>query len=317
MPDRSSGPVRPVSGTEVPRFAGSGSFARVPEIHRVGDYDVAVLGVPFDAGTSYRPGARFGPMAVRQASRHLRPGHHVELDTAPFDRIQVVDAGDVPVSPFSIDAALARIEGHARDVGAGGRRVLAIGGDHTIALPMLRAVVREHGPVALVHFDAHLDTWNTYFDAPTTHGTVFRRAFEEGLLVEDHSIHVGIRGPLYERADMDEDRRLGFRTIRASDLDILGTSGAIQAVTERTDSLPVYLSVDIDVLDPAFAPGTGTPESGGLTSRELLRVLRGLSGVHLVGGDVVEVAPAYDHAEITSIAAATVLFDLMCLMARA
>lgn len=202
-------------------------------------------------------------------------------------------------------------------MGAGGRRVLAIGGDHTIALPMLRAVVREHGPVALVHFDAHLDTWNTYFDAPTTHGTVFRRAFEEGLLVEDHSIHVGIRGPLYERADMDEDKRLGFRTIRASDLDILGTSGAIQAVTERVESLPVYLSVDIDVLDPAFAPGTGTPESGGLTSRELLRVLRGLSGVHLVGGDVVEVAPAYDHAEITSIAAATVLFDLMCLMARA
>jgi agmatinase len=317
MPDRSSGPVRPVSGTEVPRFAGSGSFARVPEIDRVSDYDVAVLGVPFDAGTSYRPGARFGPMAVRQASRHLRPGHHVELDTAPFDKIQVVDAGDVPVSPFSMDAALGRIEGHARDVGAGGRRVLAIGGDHTIALPMLRAVVREHGPVALVHFDAHLDTWNTYFDAPTTHGTVFRRAFEEGLLVEDHSIHVGIRGPLYERADMDEDKRMGFRTIRASDLDIVGTSGAIQAVTERVDSLPVYLSVDIDVLDPAFAPGTGTPESGGLTSRELLRVLRGLSGVHLVGGDVVEVAPAYDHAEITSIAAATVLFDLMCLMARA
>jgi agmatinase len=305
-----------VSGTEVPRFAGSGSFARVPEIDRVGDYDVAVLGVPFDAGTSYRPGARFGPMAVRQASRHLRPGHHVELDTAPFDRIQVVDAGDVPVSPFSIDAALGRIEAHAADVGRGGRRVLAIGGDHTIALPMLRSVVREHGPVALVHFDAHLDTWDTYFDAPTTHGTVFRRAFEEGLLVEDHSIHVGIRGPLYDRADMDEDKRLGFRTIRASDLDVLGTSGAIQAVTERVDSLPVYLSVDIDVLDPAFAPGTGTPEAGGLTSRELLRVLRGLSGVHLVGGDVVEVAPAYDHAEITSIAAATVLFDLISLMAR-
>ncbi|MGW3038341.1 agmatinase [Streptomyces sp. NPDC001178] len=312
MPD----PIRPVSGTDVPRFAGSGSFARLPEIDRVGDYDVAVLGVPFDAGTSYRPGARFGPMAVRQASRHLRPGHHVELDTAPFDRIQVVDAGDVPVTPFSIDTALGQIEGHAREVGYGGRRVLAIGGDHTVALPMLRSVVREHGPVALVHFDAHLDTWDTYFDAPTTHGTVLRRAFEEGLLVEDHSIHVGIRGPLYERADMDEDKRLGFRTIRASDLDDLGTAGTIQAVTERVDDLPVYLSIDVDVLDPAFAPGTGTPESGGLTSRELLRVLRGLTDVHLVGADVVEVAPAYDHAEITSIAAATVLFDIICLMSR-
>ncbi|MFF4362225.1 agmatinase [Streptomyces sp. NPDC001604] len=312
MPD----PIRPVSGTDVPRFAGSGSFARLPEIDRVGDYDVAVLGVPFDAGTSYRPGARFGPMAVRQASRHLRPGHHVELDTAPFDRIQVVDAGDVPVTPFSIDTALGQIEQHAREVGHSGRRVLAIGGDHTVALPMLRSVVREHGPVALIHFDAHLDTWDTYFDAPTTHGTVLRRAFEEGLLVEDHSIHVGIRGPLYERADMDEDKRLGFRTIRASDLDDLGAAGTIQAVTERVDDLPVYLSIDIDVLDPAFAPGTGTPESGGLTSRELLRVLRGLTDVHLVGADVVEVAPAYDHAEITSIAAATVLFDIICLMSR-
>lgn len=316
MPEQPSPITGPVSGTDVPRFAGSGSFARVPLIDQVGSYDLAVLGVPFDTGTSYRPGARFGPMAVRQASRHLRPGHHVELETAPFEEIQVVDAGDVPVTPFSIDAALARIEGHAREAGGGGRRVLAIGGDHTVALPMLRAAVREHGPVALVHFDAHLDTWNTYFDAPMTHGTVFRRAFEEGLLVEDHSIHVGIRGPLYDRGDMDEDKRLGFRTIRASDLDVLGTGGAIEAVTERVADLPVYLSVDIDVLDPAFAPGTGTPEAGGLTSRELLRLLRGLTGLHLVGGDVVEVAPAYDHAETTALAAATVLFDMVCLMAR-
>ncbi|GAA4560356.1 agmatinase [Streptomyces collinus] len=316
MPDPSRDPVRPVDGMAVPRFAGSGSFARVPEIDRVGDYDVAVLGVPFDAGTSYRPGARFGPMAVRQASRHLRPEYHVELDISPFTALQVVDAGDVPVTPYSIDTALGQITGHARDVAHGGRRVLAIGGDHTIALPMLRTAVAGHGPVALVHFDAHLDTWDTYFHAPTTHGTVFRRAFEEGLLIEDHSIHVGIRGPVYDRADLDADKRLGFRTIRAGDIDLLGTAGAIQAITERVDDLPVYLSVDIDVLDPAFAPGTGTPESGGLTSRELLQVLRGLTGLNIVGGDVVEVAPAYDHAEITSIAAATVLFDLITLMAR-
>jgi agmatinase len=289
----------------------------LPEIDRVTNYDIAILGVPFDSGTSYRPGARFGPMAVRQASRHLRPGHHVELDCSPFQSVQVVDAGDVPVTPFSIDAAMAQISGFAGEVLSGDRKVVAIGGDHTIALALLRSVVRERGPVALVHFDAHLDTWDTYFDAPVTHGTVFRRAFEEGLLVEDHSIHVGIRGPLYDYGDLADDRRMGFRTIRTSDLDVLGVDGTLGAIVERVDDLPVYLSIDIDVLDPAFAPGTGTPEMGGLTSRELLRVLRGLTDLNIVGGDVVEVAPPYDHGEITTLAAATVVYDIVTLMARA
>jgi agmatinase len=309
-------PVGPVDGRLVPRFAGASTFARLPEIERVTSYDIAILGVPFDNGTSYRPGARFGPMAVRQASRHLRPGHHVELDCAPFEMVQVVDAGDVPVTPFDIDAAMEQIVGVAGEVLRGGSKIVAIGGDHTIALPMLRSVVRERGPVALVHFDAHLDTWGTYFHAPLTHGTVFRRAFEEGLLVEDHSIHVGIRGPLYGYGDLAEDRRMGFRTIRTSDIDVLGIDGTLGAIVERVDDLPVYLSVDIDVLDPAFAPGTGTPEAGGLTSRELLRVLRGLTELNIVGGDVVEVAPAYDHGEITALAAATVIYDLVTLMAR-
>lgn len=316
MPGHVSEPVGPVDGRKVPRFAGSGSFGRLPEIDRVPDYDVAVLGAPFDNGTSYRPGARFGPMAVRQASRHLRPGHHVELDTSPFTAIQVVDAGDVPVTPFSIDEAMAQIAGHAGDLLQGDRKVIAVGGDHTIALPMLRSVVRAHGPVALVHFDAHLDTWDTYFNAPTTHGTIFRRAFEEGLLIEDHSMHVGIRGPIYGRADLDDDLRFGFRTIRASDIDDLGVPGTIEAITSRVADLPVYLSIDIDVLDPSFAPGTGTPEAGGLSSRELLRVLRGLTDVNLVSADLVEVSPAYDHAEITAIAAATVIFDIIALLAR-
>ena len=316
MPEHISEPVGPVDGRKVPRFAGSGSFARLPEIDRVPDYDVAVLGVPFDSGTSYRPGARFGPMGVRQASRHLRPGHHVELDCSPFAAIQVVDAGDVPVTPFSIEEAIGQIAAHAGELLHGGRKVIAVGGDHTIALPMLRSVVREHGPVALVHFDAHLDTWDTYFNAPTTHGTIFRRAFEEQLLIEDHSIHVGIRGPIYGREDLDDDRRFGFRTIRASDIDVLGVTGAIDAITERVSDLPVYLSIDIDVLDPSVAPGTGTPEAGGLSSRELLRVLRGLTSLNLVSADLVEVAPAYDHAEITCIAAATVIFDIVTLLGR-
>jgi agmatinase len=253
-------PIGPVEGTKVPRFAGAATFARIPEIDRVTDYDVAVLGVPFDSGSSYRPGARFGPMAVRQASRHLRPGHHVELDCAPFSAIQVADAGDVAVTPFSIDDAIGQIQAHATDLVGGGRRVIAIGGDHTVALPLLRSVVREHGPVALVHFDAHLDTWNTYFNAPVTHGTIFRRAFEEGLLVEDHSVHVGIRGPIYDHADLADDTRFGFRTIRASDIDDLGVNGAIEAITARVADVPVYLSVDIDVLEPGTAPRLARPD---------------------------------------------------------
>ena len=318
MSTRNPNPIGPVSGTEVPRYAGSASFARIPEIHTVSDYDIAILGVPFDGGTSFRPGARFGPMEVRKSSRHLRPAFHVELDVAPFERVQVVDAGDVACTPFGIDDAVRQIEAKAHQVqgGSGDRRVIAVGGDHTVALPMLRSVVRQHGPVALVHFDAHLDTWDTYFDAPLTHGTVLRRAFEEGLLAEDQSIHLGVRGPIYDRIDLKEDADFGFKAIRSSDLDRIGIDAAVEQVQQRVGDTPVYLSIDIDVLDPAFAPGTGTPEAGGLQSRELLALLRNLNGLNVVGADVVEVAPAYDHAEITTVAAATVVYDLVALMAN-
>ncbi|MCV7179414.1 agmatinase [Mycolicibacterium sphagni] len=315
MSDAPPPPVGATPSTQVPRYAGRGTFARIADIHEVSDYDIAVVGLPFDGGTSYRPGARFGPMAVRQAARTLRPGYHVEFGVAPLEQVQIVDAGDVTITPFDIPEACRQIETGMREIiGDRGRRVVAIGGDHTVALPNLRALHAFHGPLALVHFDAHLDTWDTYFNAPVTHGTPFRRAFEEGLLIEDHSIHVGIRGPIYDRMDLDDDARMGFRIIRAGDLDVMGVEAAVDVVARRVDDLPVYLSIDIDVLDPAFAPGTGTPESGGLTSRELLRMLRRLKGVNVVGADVVEVAPAYDHAEITSIAAATVVFDLLSLI---
>lgn len=310
-------PIGALEATVVPRFAGLGTFARIPAIDSVPDYDIAVLGVPFDGGTSYRPGARFGPMGVRQASRHLRPRFHVELDAAPLEQVQVVDAGDVPCTPYSIDEAVRQIEGFAREVvGNRDRRLVTIGGDHTVALPMLRAARDKYGPIALIHFDAHLDTWDTYFKAPITHGTVFRRAFEEGLLAEEKSIHVGIRGPIYDRLDLVDDASFGFRVIRAGDLDTLGIDGAVDAVRRRVGDTPVYLSIDIDVLDPAFAPGTGTPEMGGLSSRELLHLLRRLDGLNLIGADVVETAPAYDHAEITCVAAATVAFDLITLMSK-
>jgi agmatinase len=308
-------PIGATPSTQVPRYAGKSTFARIADIHEVTDYDIAVVGLPFDGGTSYRPGARFGPMAVRQAARTLRPGYHVEFGVAPLEQVQIVDAGDVTITPFDITEACTQIENGMREIiGGRGRRVVAIGGDHTVALPNLRALHSFHGPLALVHFDAHLDTWDTYFNAPVTHGTPFRRAFEEGLLIEDHSIHVGIRGPIYDRMDLEDDARMGFRIIRAGDLDVMGVEAAVDIVARRVADLPVYLSIDIDVLDPAFAPGTGTPESGGLTSRELLRMLRRLDGINVVGADVVEVAPAYDHAEITSIAAATVVFDLLSLI---
>ncbi|MEV6138123.1 agmatinase [Nocardia sp. NPDC051990] len=315
MPQPKDTLIGALPATEVPRFAGKGTFARIADIHEVDDYDVAILGVPFDGGTSYRPGARFGPLAVRQAARALRPGYHVEFGLAPLEEVQVVDAGDITVTPYDIAEACKQIENHASEILRGGdRRIVSIGGDHTIALPNLRALHAKHGPVALLHFDAHLDTWDTYFNQPVNHGTIFRRAFEEGLLVEDHSIHVGIRGPIYDKMDLNDDARMGFRTIRAGDLDVMGIEAAVDVVRRRIGDIPVYVSVDIDVLDPAFAPGTGTPEAGGLTSRELLRMLRQLTGLNIVGADIVEVAPAYDHAEITCIAAATLVFDLVSLM---
>ncbi|MCU1550845.1 MAG: Agmatinase [Glaciihabitans sp.] len=309
--------VGPADGTKIPRYAGSSTFARLPRIDEVSRYDVAVLGAPFDGGVSYRPGARFGPSSIRQASRNLRPAFNPELNIAPFRVLQAVDAGDVPCNPFDIDEALRQIDVEASALIGAGQRLITLGGDHTIALGTLRAVARKHGPVALIHFDAHLDTWNSYFGADRTHGTVFRRAFEEGLLLPDSSIHVGIRGPLYDSQDLVDDAGFGFSIIRATDFDRLGVDEIIRRARERIGDAKVYLSVDIDVLDPAFAPGTGTPEMGGFTSRELLALLRGLPGGQLVAADVVEVSPAYDHAEITALAAATVAYEMMSLMAVA
>lgn len=309
-------PVGPVDATQVPRYAGLGTFARLPQLEAVPDYDIAILGVPFDGGTSFRPGARFGPSSIREASRLLRPGYHVELDCIPVEAHQVVDAGDIACTPYDNHRAVEQIEQAARRFVGPDKTVIALGGDHTIALPMLRATTAVHGPVALLHFDAHLDTWDTYFEEPITHGTMFRRAFEEGLLLEDSSMHVGIRGPVYDQDDFLRDHEFGFQIIRCTDLDEIGAPAVIQRIRERIGDTPVYLSLDIDVLDPAFAPGTGTPEMGGLTSRELLRVLRGLGGLNIVGADVVEVAPAYDHADTTALAAATVVFDLLGLITR-
>jgi agmatinase len=244
----------------------------------------------------------------------LRP-YNPALKIEPFGGQQVVDAGDLAANPFDIQAAIAQVQEGATRLTEGGARLLTLGGDHTIALPLLRAMAGRHGPVAVLHFDAHLDTWDTYFGEPYTHGTPFRRASEEGLIDTGHSMHVGIRGPLYGESDLADDERLGFRAVHCTQVDDLGVTGVVERMRARLGDRPVYVSVDIDVLDPAHAPGTGTPEAGGLSARELLGMLRGLAGLSLVSADIVEVAPAYDHAEITGIAAAHVGYELLSVMA--
>ena len=314
MSKKDTPPVQPVSGTVVPRYAGPSTFCRLPELRDVPYCDVAVLGIPFDAGTSYRPGARFGPQAIRQASRHLRTNFHPAYDTEPFREVQVADAGDVACNPFNIDEAIGQIEIVASEILNKADALVSLGGDHTIAVPLLRAVNKKFGQVALVHFDAHLDTWDTYFGAPYTHGTPFRRAAEESLFNDQASMHVGIRGPLYSREDLVNDEELGFKVVHCDELESHGVDHVIKRIRERVGENPLYLSIDIDVLDPAHAPGTGTPEIAGLSSRELVNIIRGLQGLNLVAADIVEVAPAYDQAEITSLAAATIAFEMVNLI---
>lgn len=308
-------PTGPVDATKVPRFTEPATFARLPRIDEVERCGVAILGVPFDSGVTYRPGARFGPGGIRAGSKLLRP-YHPGLDVEPFAVQQVTDAGDVACNPFDIKESIDAIERAAsellRDVG----HLIALGGDHTVALPLLRATRAKFGEVALVHFDAHLDTWDTYFGAPYTHGTPFRRAAEEGLFVSDRSAHVGTRGSLYARGDLPSDEDLGFTVISAADYARISIDEVAEEIRVRVGDAPVYVSIDVDVMDPAHAPGTGTPEAGGLTSRELLLTLRALDGLPIVGADVVEVAPAYDHAELTTVAASHVVYELLGLLAR-
>jgi agmatinase len=279
--------VGPVDGQLVPRYAGLTTFARLPRDEDVPGRDVAIVGVPFDTGVTYRPGARFGPSHIRQSSRLLRP-YNPELDVSPFAGQQVVDAGDLVCNPFDITTAVRQIEEQAFALIDGGANLVTLGGDHTIAYPLLRAHHRRYGPVALVHFDAHLDTWDTYFNAPLTHGTPFRRAAEEGL----------------------------FTIIHCAEFEHRTVTDVVEQLRRTIGSHPLYVSIDIDVLDPSHAPATGTPEAGGLTSRELLAIVRGFDGLNLVGADIVEVSPAYDHAEITGVAAANLAYELVSLLAR-
>ena len=306
-------PIGPRDDPSMPRYAGLATFALLPRIEDVDHADIAVLGVPFDAGTSFRPGARFGPNHIREHSRQLHPYHQVQ-EAYPFSTLQVVDAGDVGVGPYDIAQAVTAIESRARALIDAGSRIVALGGDHTIALPLLRATAHARGPVAVLHFDAHLDTWDTLHGASVWHGSPFRRASEEGLIDLSRSQHVGIRGGIYDPSELVDDGELGFERIHSDEFQRRPLDDIVTQVRDRLGDGPVYVSVDIDVLDPAHAPGTGTPEVAGLTTRELFCALRGLRGLDIVGCDVVEVAPAYDHAGITGLAAAHTAWELITLM---
>lgn len=306
--------VGPPDSEQIPRYAGFSTFARLPRADEVDHVDVGILGIPFDSGVSFRPGARFGPSAVREASRLLQ-GYHQFLEIEPFKTQQVADLGDVTANPFNIEEALDAVEKAATGYLQQGTRLVSIGGDHTLALPLLRAVAREHGPVALLHFDAHLDTWDTYFGQPYTHGTPFLRAHEEGLLDSARLCHIGTRAALHHPSDLDRDERIGFGIISSVDIAREGVDSAIESIRRRIGDAPVYISIDIDVLDPAHAPGTGTPEGGGMTTREMQMILRGIRDLRIVSADIVEVAPAYDWANITSTAAANLAYELVSMFA--
>ena len=299
----------------VPRYAGIASFMRLPVAASAEGLDVALFGVPFDGGTTNRPGARHGPRAIREQSSLIRRVHPVTR-VAPYDRLRVADVGDATANPFDLADALRGIAAFAADIVAHGALPLAAGGDHLISLPLLRAVARG-GPVGLIHFDAHSDTNDRYFGAnPYTHGSPFRRAIEEGLLDPARCVQIGIRGSIYGAHDHDYARAQGVRIVTIEEFGERGASDTMRLARERVGEGPAYVSFDIDSLDPSMAPGTGTPEIGGLTTREAQAMLRGLAGVRIVGADVVEVSPPFDVGGMTALAAATVMFELLCAIAQ-
>ena len=308
-------PYRPTDAQVIPRFAGIRTFMRLPHVTDLEGVDAAAVGIPFDTGTSYRSGARFGPEAIRSASALLRPFHPV-FGIDLVERLSVVDYGDLPVAPGDTEETFRRVEAAFGPLVEAGVFPLVLGGDHSITLPELRVLARAHGPMALVQLDSHTDTWEAYFGQRYFHGTTFKRAVEEGLLEPSASVQAGMRGALYSASDLGDARALGFSVIPSEELRALGPEGYAAVVREKTANRPVFVSFDIDFLDPAVAPGTGTPEIAGFTTAEAVALLRALRGIRLVGCDVVEVAPQYDGpGQQTALAAANVLWELLALRA--
>ncbi len=304
----------PADSFVTPRFSGVRTFMRLPNTQDLKNSDVAIVGAPFDTGATFRAGARFGPEGIRAAS-HLLRRYNPSLEVVIFDHLSVIDYGDVPVVPGYIEASYESIKGGLEPIHRASVVPIVLGGDHSIALPELRAAAAVHGPLALVQFDSHPDTWDAYFGQKHTHGTPFRRAVEEGLLDPSRSIQVGMRGSIYDQGDWNDAIEMGFDLVPTDAVRKLGTDETISRIRERVGDAKVYVSFDVDFVDPAFAPGTGTPEIGGFTSREAQEFVRGLVGLDLIGFDVVEVYPAYDPAQITALLAANVAHEFLSLIA--
>ena len=288
---------------------------RLPHVTEPVAVDAAAVGIPFDTATSFRPGARFGPEAIRSASVLLRP-YHPALEIDVLEAVSVVDYGDLPVAPGDTEGTYRRIEDGLAPLVEAGVFPLVLGGDHSITLAELRALARRHGPMALVQLDSHTDTWDEYFDQKYFHGTTFKRAAEEGLIEPPASVQAGMRGSLFAQSDLDDARGLGFTVIPSEELRALGPAGYARTVRAKVGDRPVFFSFDIDFLDPAFAPGTGTPEVAGFSTAEAVAFLRALAGIRLAGCDVVEVAPPYDGpGQVTALAAANIALELLALHA--
>lgn len=304
---------QPLGGNAMPRFAGPGTMMRLPAAESPEGLDAAFIGIPLDIGTSNRPGARFGPRGIRQESVMLRP-YNMATGAAPFDSLQVADLGDVAINTFNLLKSVEIITDYYRRVLAAGVIPLTLGGDHTLVLPILRAMKEKHGPVALVHVDAHADVNDSMFGEAIAHGTPFRRAVEEGLLDCERVTQIGLRGTGYTAEDFNWPRRQGFRVVTAEECWHRSLVELMAEVRVRVGERPTYISFDIDGLDPSCAGGTGTVEWGGLTAIQGLEIVRGCQGLNIVGGDLVEVAPAYDPSGNTALLGATLLYEMLCVL---
>ena len=304
---------QPISGNALARFSGPNTFMRLPSANDLADLDVAVLGVPMDIGTSWRSGTRFGPKEVRAESAMLRP-YNLQTGAAPFDGLQVADIGDLAINTFSLSDSL-RIITHSYDAILKYDLIpMAIGGDHSITLPILRSIAKRHGPVALVHIDAHADVNDEMFGERETHGTVFRRAYEEGLINPSKTYQIGLRGTGYSAEDFSEAAGWGFQQFPAHELWHKSLAYLGAEIRRDIGDTPTYVTYDIDSLDPAYAPGTGTPEIGGLTTPQAMELIRGLRGLNIVGCDLVEVSPPYDTSGNTALMGANLLYELLCVL---
>lgn len=309
----------PITGTVMPRYAGLATLMRLPYVLQTDshfrDIDIGLIGVPWDGGTTNRPGARHGPRQVRDISTMVRNVNRAS-GINPFSLCNCADLGDTPVNPVDLNDTLHRITAFYEKICAAHITPLSVGGDHLVSLPILRALAKD-GPVGMVHFDAHTDTWNRYFgNNPYTHGTPFRRAIEEGLLDPKRTVQIGIRGALYNDSENDWGERQGIRVIDIDEFQAMGVDAVIQEARRVVGDGPTYVTFDVDALDPVYAPGTGTPEIGGLTTIEAQQMIRGLRGLNLIGGDVVEVSPPFDPSGNTALVGATMMFEILCVLAE-